>query len=98
MRRESRAIIQTIVVDSTFETFRSSTPQLSNTLRYFERCYLDSSINIEKLSCSATDSDGLIGYWVNDAKPKLVPNSTADGKPLMILCAAELESLRIQAR
>ena len=44
------------------------------------------------MSCSAADSDGLIGYWVDDEKPKSVPNLTADGKPLIILCAAELES------
>ena len=70
----------------------------TGTLRYFERCYLDSSGNLNNLSCSAADSDGLIGYWVDDAEPKSVPNLTADGKPLIILCAAELESLRIRAR
>ena len=70
----------------------------TGTLRYFERCYLDSSGNLSDLSCSATESDGLIGYWVDDEKPKSVPNLTADGKPLIILCAAELESLRMQAR
>jgi len=70
----------------------------TGTLRYFERCYLDSSGNLNDLSCSAAESDGLIGYWVDDEKPKSVPNLTADGKPLIILCAAELESLRIRAR
>ena len=70
----------------------------TGTLRYFERCYLDSSGNLKDLSCSAADSDGLIGYWVDDKRPKSVSNLTADGKPLIILCAAELESLRIQAR
>ena len=70
----------------------------TGTLRYFERCYFDSSGNLNDLSCSATEGDGLIGYWVDDEKPKSVPNLTADGKPLIILCAAELESLRMQAR
>ena len=70
----------------------------TGTLRYFERCYLDSSGNLNDLSCSDAESDGLIGYWVDDEKPKSVPNLTADGKPLIILCAAELESLRMQAR
>ena len=40
----------------------------------------------------------LIGYWVGDEKPKSVPTLTVDGKPLIILCAAELESLRMGAR
>ncbi|MEM9510695.1 MAG: hypothetical protein AAGA16_23925, partial [Cyanobacteria bacterium P01_E01_bin.35] len=70
----------------------------TGTLRYFERCYLDSSGNLNNLFCSAAESDGLIGYWVDDEKPKLVPNLTADNKPLIILCASELESLRMQAR
>ena len=70
----------------------------TGTLRYFERCYLDSSVNLNDLSCSAADSDGLTGYWVDDEKPKSVPNLTADGKPLIILCAARLDLLRIRAR
>lgn len=70
----------------------------TGTLRYFERCYLDSSGSLKNLSCSAAESDGLIGYWVGDEKPRSIPNLTADGKPLIILCAAELESLRMQAR
>ena len=70
----------------------------TGTLRYFERCYLDSSGNINNLSCSTSDSDGLIGYWVDDEKLKSVPILTNDGKPLIILCAAELESLRFRAR
>jgi hypothetical protein len=68
----------------------------TGTLRYFERRYLDSSGNLNDLSCSAADSDGLIGYWVDDQNPESVPTITADGKPLIILCAAELESLRIR--
>ena len=53
--------------------------------------------SLNDLSCSAAESDGLIGYWVDDEKPKSIPNLTADSKPLIILCAAELESLRMQA-
>jgi uncharacterized protein YejL (UPF0352 family) len=70
----------------------------TGTLRYFERRYVDTSTNLEKLSCSAADSDGLVGYWVDDNKPKSIPNLTADGKPLIILCAARLELLRLYTR
>ena len=70
----------------------------TGTLRYFERCYLDDSCNLEDLSCSHHDSDGMIGYWVNDDLPTSVPQSTIDGKPLIILCAAKLDLLRIRAR
>jgi hypothetical protein len=34
----------------------------TGTLRYFERRYLDSSGDLNGLSCSVADSDGLIGY------------------------------------
>ncbi|MGK7953520.1 MAG: hypothetical protein AB4368_33235 [Xenococcaceae cyanobacterium] len=70
----------------------------TGTLRYFERCYLDDSCNLEDLSCSHHDSDGVIGYWINDDLPTSVPQSTIDGKPLIILCAAKLDLLRIRAR
>jgi hypothetical protein len=70
----------------------------TGTLRYFERCYLDSSADLKNLSCKDADSDGLVSYWVDDELPKSIPTLTADDKPLIILCAAELESLRIRAR
>lgn len=70
----------------------------TGTLRYFERCYLDHATNLTTLSCLNLDSDGLIGYWVDEDNLTSVPQSTADGKPLIILCAAKLDLLRIQAR
>ncbi len=68
------------------------------TLRYFERCYLDSSSNLKDLSCSNTESDGLIVYWLDDNQPTSVPQFTADSKPLVILSAAKLDLLRIRTR
>jgi hypothetical protein len=70
----------------------------TGTLRYFERCYIDSSSNLTDLSCSSPDSDGLIGYWMNNDNPNSVPQSTKGGKPLIILCAAKLDLLRLRAR
>ena len=70
----------------------------TGTLRYFERCYLDSSSNLKDLSCSSPDSDGLIGYWVDDDDPVSVPQFTKGGKPLIIMCATQLDFLRIRAR
>ncbi len=70
----------------------------TGTLRYFERCYLDSLQDLVKLRCSKDDCDGLVGYWVDEGKPANVPNTTADGKPLVILAAAQLDILRIRAR
>jgi len=40
------------------------------------------------LRCYSNDFDGLVGYWVDDAITTPVPYQTADGKPLIVLCAA----------
>jgi hypothetical protein len=70
----------------------------TGTLRYFERHYLDSAINLQQLSCNNDDSDGYIGYWVDEKQPDLVPENTIDNKPLIILSAANLEILKIRTR
>ncbi|MCT7964677.1 hypothetical protein NG791_28780 [Laspinema sp. D1] len=71
---------------------------LTGTLRYFERRYLDESTNLSKLSCLNEDADGLIAYWVSEELPQRVPTKTTDGKPLIVLCAAKLETLRMHSR
>jgi hypothetical protein len=70
----------------------------TGTLRYFERKYLDGLENLNELRCSHSDCDGLVGYWVDRQLPNQVPSQTADGKPLIILAAAKLDSLQIRAR
>lgn len=69
----------------------------TGTLRYFERHYLDNSQNLSQLRCSSPDADGFVGYWVDEQTPKSVPSKTADGKPLVILNAVNLDILRIRA-
>ena len=66
------------------------------TLRYFERHYLDNSLDLNQLRCSSVDADGLVGYWVDEQLPDSVPSTTCDGKPLVILSAANLDILRIR--
>jgi len=48
------------------------------------------------LKSTSDDCDGLVGYWVDDAITTQVPAQTADGKPLIVLCAAKLDLLRIR--
>ena len=71
---------------------------LTGTLRYFERRYLDESTTLSKLSCLNEDADGLIAYWVSEELPQRVPTKTTNGKPLIVLCAAKLETLRMHSR
>lgn len=70
----------------------------TGTLRYFERRYLDGLEDLTKVRCSLHDCDGLVGYWVDELIPRNVPSFTADGKPLIVLCAAQLDLLRIRAK
>ncbi len=68
----------------------------TGTLRYFERHYLDNSQDLSQLRCSSVDADGFVGYWVDDEMPNSVPSTTSDGKPLVILSAANLDILQIR--
>lgn len=68
----------------------------TGTLRYFERHYLDNSQDLHQLRCSSVDADGFIGYWVDDEIPSSVPSTTSDGKPLVIVSAANLDILQIR--
>jgi len=70
----------------------------TGTLRYFESLYLDSRTNFANLFCSSSDADGLVGYWIDQNLPDIVPENTADGKPLVILSAVKLDLLEMRAR
>ncbi len=70
----------------------------TGTLRYFERQYLDGSKDLAQLGCASNNSDGLVVYWVDEVLPAQVPSTTADGKPLIVLCAVGLDLMRIRAQ
>ena len=69
----------------------------TGTLRFFERRYLDSQCDLTALRCENGEGDGLIGYWVDDAAPALVPEQTADHKPLVLIEVGQVETLRRRA-
>ncbi len=66
-------------------------------LRYFERRYVDSRVDLQALTCTTAGSDGLIAYWLDTASFGSVPACTADGKPLIVITVANLELLRIRS-
>ena len=70
----------------------------TGTLRYFECHYLDGSFDLTQLSCSSSDCDGLVGYWLDPEMPSEIPASTADGKPLILLGTSKLDVLRMRSR
>ncbi|MCG9890109.1 MAG: hypothetical protein MH252_03395 [Thermosynechococcaceae cyanobacterium MS004] len=70
----------------------------SGTLRYFEQRYVDSRATLSGLSCAAQSSDGLIAYWLDTASPESIPSLTADGKPLILITAANLDLLRMRGQ
>lgn len=70
----------------------------TGTLRYFERHYIDNPADLEDLFCSQPDCDGIVVYWLQEDAPRSVPATTQDGKPLVLICAANLSVLSIRAQ
>ena len=70
----------------------------TGTLRYFERIYLDSSISLKELKCVSPNVDGLIGYWLDDQALVDIPETTIEGKPLIIISITNLSILHSQVR
>lgn len=68
----------------------------TGTLRFFERRYLDNHTNLTEVKCDIKQSDGLIAYWVDQAPPALVPATTADHKPFVLIQAVQAETLRLR--
>jgi hypothetical protein len=71
----------------------------TGTLRYFERQYLDKAKSLDSPNCISPDSDGLICYWVGKErdlkKIERIPDSTPSNQPVIIVCASELNALKI---
>jgi len=70
---------------------------ITGTTRYFERVYLDADVNWSELRCSHYSFDGMIGYWVSAEPPQSLPSITSDGKPLIVVMAANLKFLQMAA-
>lgn len=68
----------------------------TGTLRFFECKYLDGSSDLSSIRCTAGESDGLVGYWVDEAAPALVPAQTADHKPFVLVQMGQIETLRLR--
>ncbi len=69
----------------------------TGTLRYFERQYLETHADLHALRCTESDCDGLVGYWLHSEPPEQVPPVTQEGKPLILLTAANLNVLKGRA-
>lgn len=70
---------------------------ITGTTRYFERVYIDAEVNWSELRCSHYSFDGMIGYWVSAEPPQSLPRLTGDGKPLIVVMAANLKLLQMAA-
>ena len=70
----------------------------TGTLRYFEQRYVDGRTDWMTLTCATQNGDGLIAYWLDTAFPIAIPSVTAEGKPLILIMAANLELLRTRGQ
>ncbi|AUC62551.1 hypothetical protein AA637_16015 (plasmid) [Cyanobacterium sp. HL-69] len=68
------------------------------TLRYFERHYLDSSVDLTNLECEDNSADGWLGYWLGEEIPSSFPQKTVNGLPVIFIAANNLQVLRLQAQ
>ena len=70
----------------------------TGTLRYFERHYLATAHDLATLTCTQADCDGVVAYWLSETPPIPIPSHTADGKPLVVIAAANLPLLTVRAQ
>ncbi|WP_052349722.1 hypothetical protein [Picosynechococcus sp. NKBG042902] len=70
----------------------------TGTLRYFEQRYGDGTTAWEKLTCSDPSFDGLILYWLDVEPLENIPETTAEGKPLIIIKIHDFEVLQKRGR
>jgi hypothetical protein len=70
----------------------------TGSLRYFERQYVDSSTKLLEIRCSSDSYDGLIIYWLDSSLPTVLPPSTINGKPLVIVKISQLSTLQIRCQ
>jgi hypothetical protein len=66
----------------------------TGTLRYFERQFVEDADALSKATCTLSDSDGLILYWVGAAAPCTPPRSTTDGRPIVLVATPAIAALR----
>lgn len=70
----------------------------TGTLRYFERCYVDTYKDLVTLKTSNPESTGIIVYWLDNNLPERCPISTADEKPLILLCGTNIDRIDAMSR
>lgn len=71
----------------------------SGTLRFFERWYAEDMLSLSKLVPSNPSSDGLLVHWLGGAlSVPSVPDTIADGRPVIVLNARGVDRLDAAAR
>jgi hypothetical protein len=70
----------------------------TGTLRYFERHYLDSSQDLNKIQCDSDTADGYLAYWLDDEIPSSFPAKTVSGLPVIIITVNNLSTILVWAR
>lgn len=66
----------------------------TGTLRYFERCFIDTAERLERVRCKTSAADGVVAYWVGHKEPAAIPECTEDGRPLVVARIQEPDTIR----
>lgn len=70
----------------------------TGTLRYFERCYVDTYKDLITLKTSNSESTGIIVYWLGNNSPEKCAVSTIDEKPLILLGGTNISRIDAVSR
>lgn len=70
----------------------------TGTLRYFERCYVDTYKDLVTLKASNPESTGVIVYWLDSNLPEKCPMYTVDEKPLILLRGTSVDRIDAMSR
>ena len=70
----------------------------TGSLRFFERQFVDDAGTLAYLRTLDGGSDGVMVYWVGATPPESAPESTLDGRPLVLVPTGEAPGLAASAR
>lgn len=70
----------------------------TGTLRYFESRFVGVTAELDALCLTDATADGVVAYWVGNGAPGVIPESTTDGRPLVVLVPDSVSHLWMAVR
>ena len=95
LEAEHRTLAQVLSATSPLQpTVAQRHSYRTGTLRFFERAFAGSDLELAGLNCLSTAADGLLVYWLGEHLPQSIPQTVADGRPVIVAAVDEVHVLR----